>query len=59
MKRVLIGTDSRVIEGQLCGHFLGHGWRMEMERPALAPLLNGRPEIRIDGVQMWANPELC
>lgn len=58
VKRVLIGTHSREIEGRLCGHFLGKGWRMEMERPAIAPILNGRPEIRIDGVQMWANPQL-
>ena len=56
-KRVLIGTHSRAIEGQLMAHFLGLGWRMEMERPAIAPILGGRPQIRIDGVQMWANPE--
>ncbi len=56
--RVLIGTHSRDIEGRLCTHFLDRGWQFEMERPALNELVNGRPEIRIDGVQMWANPTL-
>lgn len=58
VKRVLIGTHSRQIEGALCGHFLDAGWRMEMDRPVIAPIQHGRPEIRIDGVQMWANPVL-
>jgi FkbM family methyltransferase len=58
VRRVLIGTHSRIIEGQLFAHFLGLGWRMEMERPAIAPLFGGKPEVRIDGVQMWANPGL-
>ncbi len=56
VKRVLIGTHSRVIEGRLMAHFSDLGWRMEMERAAVMPLVNGRPAIRIDGVQMWANP---
>lgn len=58
VKRVLIGTHSRQIEGALCQHFLDHGWQMEMERPAITPLHHGRPDIRVDGVQMWANPAL-
>lgn len=56
VKRVLIGTHSRAIEGRLMEHFLDLGWRLEMERPALTELVDGRPQIRIDGVQMWANP---
>lgn len=58
VRRVLIGTHSRSIEGRLMDLFLTAGWRIEMERPAIAPLLDGRPEIRIDGVQMWMNPAL-
>ena len=57
VKRVLIGTHSRAIEGRLMEHFLARpGWRLEMERPALAPVTGGRPLIGIDGVQMWAGP---
>ncbi len=58
VRRVLIGTHSRILEGQLCAHFLSLGWQMEMERPVIAPLVHGKPETRIDGVQMWANPGL-
>ncbi|MGR3374994.1 MAG: class I SAM-dependent methyltransferase [Pseudooceanicola nanhaiensis] len=58
VKRVLIGTHSRQIEGDLCAHFLDAGWRLEMERPAVTPLRDGRPWTWIDGVQLWANPEI-
>lgn len=56
VRRVLIGTHSRQIEGELMAHFLGAGWALEMERPAIFDLLNGRPAIRVDGVQLYANP---
>lgn len=58
VKRVLIGTHSREIEGGLTAHFLARGWKLEMERPAINEIVEGRPEIRIDGVQMWVNPAL-
>lgn len=56
--RILIGTHSRQIEGHLTAHFIAAGWRLEMERPALVRVLKGRPKLSIDGVQMWANPQL-
>lgn len=56
--RVLIGTHSRSIEGRLMDMFEGAGWHMEMERPALTPIMGGRARTTIDGVQMWANPAL-
>lgn len=56
--RVLIGTHSRGIEGRLMEMFLAAGWLLEMERTAVTPLKDGRPETVIDGVQMWANPTL-
>jgi hypothetical protein len=55
VRRVLVGTHSRSIEGELMSHFLANGWRLEMERPAIAPLQGGLPVTLIDGVQMWAN----
>jgi FkbM family methyltransferase len=58
VRRVLIGTHSRVIEGELTRHFLENGWSLEMDRPALSEIVEGRPEIRVDGVQMWKNPSL-
>lgn len=56
VRRVLIGTHSRAIEGALEAHFLAAGWQLEMDRPAIAPPQGGRPQLAIDGVQMWANP---
>jgi hypothetical protein len=56
VKRVLIGTHGRTIEGDLMRHFLQAGWTLEMERPAIVPIRDGVPRTRIDGVQMWANP---
>lgn len=58
VRRVLIGTHSREIEGQLMTYFQKAGWRMEMDRPVIAPLHHGAPVTRIDGVQMWVNPAL-
>jgi FkbM family methyltransferase len=58
VRRVLVGTHSRVIEGELTGHFLANGWSLEMDRPAVSEIVEGRPEIRMDGVQMWRNPAL-
>lgn len=58
VRRVLVGTHSRAIEGALFAHFQAEGWLLEMERPAVAPPEGGRPVTRIDGVQLWRNPAL-
>lgn len=58
VRRVLIGTHRHLVESWLVAHFLAAGRRMRMERPVIAPLFSGKPEIRIDGVQMWASPGL-
>lgn len=58
VRRMLIGTHSRVIEGKLMEHMLAAGWVLEMERPAIAPPHAGKPVTRIDGVQLWSNPKL-
>lgn len=59
VRRVLIGTHSRSIEGSLVDHFTAAGWALEMERPAIQPPRRGRPVLGIDGVQMWRNPALA
>lgn len=53
---ILIGTHSRMLEGALMTVLFDHGWRMEIERPAIFSLENGVPTTRIDGVQGWVNP---
>lgn len=57
VRRILIGTHSRSIEGRLFDILVEAGWIMEMERPAIAPLHAGRPRLAIDGVQLWRNPK--
>ena len=56
VKRILIGTHSREIDGQLMEFFKGNGYLLEMERPSILSLNKGIPHIRVDGVQLWANP---
>ena len=55
---LLIGTHSRAIEGRLFDVLLGAGWRLEIERPCLLHLPEGRPLTHVDGVQGWRNPAL-
>ncbi|MEM6477432.1 MAG: FkbM family methyltransferase [Pseudomonadota bacterium] len=38
VRRVLIGTHGRALEGALTAHFESQGWRLEVERPALCRL---------------------
>ncbi|WP_127112543.1 class I SAM-dependent methyltransferase [Shimia sediminis] len=56
VKRVLIGTHSRSNEGWLFDWFETAGWRLEMDRAVSHAVVSGAAELRINGVQMWANP---
>lgn len=56
-RRMLIGTHSRVIEGDIMEFMLAEGWILEMERPCIFGLANGHPQIMVDGVQGWLNPK--
>jgi len=55
VRYIVIGTHSREIEGRIMNTLLNEGWRLEMERPAIIRLINGRPQISVDGVQGWRN----
>ncbi len=55
VRRTLIGTHSRVIEGDIMRFMLDRGWKLEMERPCIFGLADGRPYIQVDGVQGWLN----
>lgn len=55
---LLIGTHSKQIEGRLYEALLTAGWYLEMERPAIFDIIEGRPRIRVDGVQGWRNTAL-
>ncbi len=55
---LVIGTHSRPIEGRIMDTLLTAGWQIEMERPAIFSVVQGRPQITVDGVQGWRNPHL-
>jgi len=56
VRHVLIGTHSRVIEGDIIRQMLENGWVLEIERPCIFAIDKGQPSIRVDGVQGWRNP---
>ena len=57
VRRMLIGTHSRIIEGNLMSFLLDEGWSVEIERPCIFAIVDGQPQIRVDGVQGWVNPK--
>ena len=54
----LVGTHSRQIEGRILEMLLQDGWRLEIERPAIVSLAGSSPQLIVDGVQGWRNPDL-
>ena len=58
VRRIVVGTHSRMIEHRLFETFLGSGWRLEMEAPCVFQLIDGRPHLLNDGEHVWANPRL-
>jgi hypothetical protein len=55
---ILVGTHSREIDGQLMKIMMDAGWALEIERPCIFSLKNGRPATLVDGVQGWRNRNL-
>lgn len=53
---LVVGTHSRLIEGELMEIMLKAGWLLEMDRPAIYNLQNCLPILRVDGIQGWRNP---
>lgn len=58
VRRMLVGTHSRVIEGDIMHLLHKEGWALEIERPCVFDLVSGKPVVRIDGVQGWVNSSL-
>lgn len=54
---ILIGTHSRILEGELMTALFERNWRLEIDRPVIFGLENGTPVTQIDGVQGWVNPK--
>lgn len=58
MRRVVVGTHSRVIESELFDLFHAAGWRLEMEIGCMLREVEGVPTMVQDGAQLWMNPRL-
>jgi FkbM family methyltransferase len=62
VKRVVIGTHSRIVEAQLLTAFHASGWVLEHEKPCRFNYSLDRGDftsmIVADGVQVWRNPRL-
>jgi FkbM family methyltransferase len=59
VKRVIIGTHSRGIEGRLLDLFKDRGWVLESEKPCRFSYVPGASYIgmtKVDGCQIWKNP---
>lgn len=62
VRRMVIGTHSRVIDGQLIEILTGAGWVLENEKPSRFTFDPAKASIElmteIDGTQIWRNPRL-
>ncbi len=58
VRYIVVGTHSREIEGRLMSALTSSGWHLEIERPAIITIVNGRGVVTVDGVQGWRNPNL-
>lgn len=62
VRRMVIGTHSRVIDGQLIDILSTAGWVLENEKPARFTFDPAKSSIElmteIDGTQVWQNPRL-
>lgn len=59
VRRLVIGTHSRSIEGHLFDLFHDNGWICESEVPCvLRPIMDGKRVLVVDGEQVWRNDRL-
>jgi FkbM family methyltransferase len=62
VKRVVIGTHSRALDGEVMTVFHRARWTLENEKPTIFEWGDGAPTLetmaRVDGVQVWRNPRL-
>lgn len=59
VRRLVIGTHSRTIEGHLFDLLHAHGWVCESELPCvLWPTMDGGRYLAADGEQVWRNDRL-
>ena len=62
VRRVVVGTHSRVQDGRVMAVFHAAGWSLENEKPTITVWNDAIPTVEgmalVDGVQVWRNPRL-
>jgi FkbM family methyltransferase len=62
VRRVVIGTHSRTLDGELMSLFYSAGWSLENEKPTIFSWRDGAQTLEalttVDGIQVWRNPRL-
>jgi hypothetical protein len=58
IKRLIIGTHSRMIEAQLLDLLASDDWILENEKPCKFTFAEGRLDTTLDGTQIWSNPTI-
>jgi FkbM family methyltransferase len=59
LRRIVIGTHSRLIDGEMIELFSKHGWILEYELPCgIRQQQSGEVLTYVDGEQVWRNPRL-
>ena len=62
VRRVVIGTHSRALDGEVMSVFHNAEWVLENEKPTIMVWRAGAPTLetmaRVDGIQVWRNPRL-
>jgi hypothetical protein len=58
IRRLIIGTHSRMIEAKLLELLASDGWILENEKPCKFILADGRLDATLDGTQIWFNPTM-
>ncbi len=63
VRRVVLGTHSRALDGELMTIFYNAGWSLENEKPTISIWRDGAQTLesttRVDGIQVWRNPRLA
>jgi hypothetical protein len=60
---LVIGTHSRLIEGEIIDRLAAAGWVLENEKPTRFQFDSRKPSVEqmtvVDGVQVWRNARLA
>jgi hypothetical protein len=63
VRRMVVGTHTRKLDGDLIALLYGEKWILEREKPTKFIFREDAPSLEnmnvVDGTQVWRNPRLC